>query len=146
VRHILLHCSPVLLGACMSYTKLGTATPVRGTEVVARLSVPLVVPLQDVTVSAVDVAAGRVAYADTDSLVLAVDRFTSATGTNYPGFGTSVTLRRDQVATLEQRHVSGGKTALLLTAGAAAIVGIVYSVGPLFGSGSGAPPGPPTTP
>src|SRR5205823_11032010 len=38
---------PVFLGACFSYAALGGATPARGSDVVARLSVPLQVPLQD---------------------------------------------------------------------------------------------------
>ncbi len=146
MRRILICGAPLLLGACFSYMALGTTTPVRGSEVVAHLSVPLAVPLQDVTVQEVYVATGRVAYADSDSLVLAVDRFTSAVGTNYPGLGTLLTIRRDHVGTLEQRRVSAPKTALLLGTGAAALVAIVYSVGPLLGGGSGAPPGPPTTP
>jgi hypothetical protein len=137
---------PLLLGGCFSYVALGTPMPRRGTDVVARLSAPLAVPLQDVTVREVYVATGKVTYADDDSLVLAVERFRSEAGTDYPGLGTSITVRRNQIAELQERRIAAGKTVLLLGAGAAALVAIVYSVGPLLGSSSGAPPGPPTAP
>ena len=94
----------------------------------------------------VTVTVGRVAYADTDSLVLVVERFMSDAGTDYPGLGTSVTIRRAQIGSLEERRVSKGRTILVLGGGVAAIVAIVYSVGPLLGSSAGAPPGPPPQP
>lgn len=137
---------PLLLGACFSYVPLGTATPRRGSEVIARLSPPLAVPLQDVTVREVNTTTGKVAYADEDSLVLAVEHFRSEAGTDYPGLGTTITVRRSQIAELQERRIAAGKTVLLFGAGAAALGAIVYSVGPLLGSSSGAPPGPPTTP
>ena len=143
VRPLLL---PLLLSGCFSYLPLGAATPVRGRDVIARLSTPLAIPLQDVTVRQVTVTVGRVAYADTDSLVLVVERFTSDAGTDYPGLGTSVTIRRAQIGSLEERRVSKGRTILVLGGGVAAIVAIVYSVGPLLGSSAGAPPGPPPQP
>jgi hypothetical protein len=137
---------PLLLGGCFSYVALGIATPRRGSDVIARLSAPLAVPLQDVTVREVNTTTGKVMYADEDSLVLAVERFRSEAGTDYPGLGTSITVRRNQIAELQERRVSTGKTVLLFGAGAAALAAIVYSVGPLLGSSSGAPPGPPTPP
>ncbi len=136
----------VLLAGCFSYLPLGTATPVRGRDVIARLSTPLAIPLQDVTVRQVTVTVGRVAYADADSLVLVVERFTSDAGTDYPGLGTSVTIRRTQIGSLEERRVAKGRTILVLGGGVAALVAIVYSVGPLLGSSAGAPPGPPPQP
>src|SRR3989440_1939868 len=87
-----------------------------------------------------------VAYADADSLVLVVERFTSDAGTDYPGLGTSVTIRRTQIGSLEERRVAKGRTILVLGGGVAAIVAIVASVGPLLGSSSGAPPPPPPQP
>jgi hypothetical protein len=137
---------PLLLGACFSYVALGTATPRRGTDVIAKLSAPLAVPLQDVTVREVNTTTGKVIYADEDSLVLAVERFQSEAGTDYPGLGTTITVRRSQIAELQERRIAPGKTVLLFGAGAAALGAIVYSVGPLLGSSSGAPPGPPATP
>ncbi len=137
---------PLVLGGCYSYLALGPATPRPGTEVIARLSPPLAVPLQDVTVREVNVTTGRVTYADDDSLVLAVERFRSEAGTDYPGLGTSIMVRRNQIAELQERRVSAGKTVLLFGAGAAALAAIVVSVGQLVGSTSGAPPGPPTPP
>jgi len=137
---------PLLLGACFSYVALGTKTPHPGTDVIARLSPPLAVPLQDVTVREVNATTGKVTYADDDSLVLAVERFRSEAGTDYPGLGTSITIRRNQIAELQERRIAAGKTVLLFGAGAGALVAIVYAVGPLLGSSSGAPPGPPTPP
>jgi hypothetical protein len=139
-------CIPLVLGACYSYVALGTATPRPGTDVIARLSPPLAVPLQDVTVREVTTTTGKVTYADGDSLVLAVERFKSEAGTDYPGLGTSITVRRNQIAELQERRIAAGKTILLFGAGTGALVAIVYSVGPLLGSSSGAPPGPPTPP
>jgi hypothetical protein len=137
---------PVFLGGCFSYAALGGATPARGSDVVARLSVPLQVPLQDVTVRQVTVTTGKVAYVDADSLVIVAERFTSDAGIDYPGLGSQVTIQRNHIAELEQRRVSGARTGLLLGVGAAALVAIVTSVGPLFGSGSGGSPGPPQQP
>jgi hypothetical protein len=137
---------PLLLGGCFSYVALGAATPRRGTDVVAKLSTPLAVPLQDVTVREVNATTGKVTYADDDSLVLAVEHFRSDAGTDYPGLGTTITIRRDHIAELQERRIAAGKTVLLLGAGAVALGAIVYSVGPLLGSTSGAPPGPPTPP
>ena len=136
----------LLLGGCFSYVALGTATPRRGTDVIAKLSAPLAVALQDVTVREVNATTGKVTYADDDSLVLAVEHFRSEAGTDYPGLGTTITIRRDHIAELQERRIAAGKTMLLLGAGAAALGAIVYSVGPLLGSSSGAPPGPPTPP
>jgi hypothetical protein len=131
---------------CYSYTPLGTVTPRRGADVVARLSVPIDVPLQDLTVHGVTVAAGKVQLAGADSLVLAVERFTSEAGTDYPGLGATVTLPRSHVAALEERRISTGRTVLVLGTGAAAIAAIVGSVGPLSGSAGGPPGGPPQQP
>jgi hypothetical protein len=133
----------VLLSGCVSYRELGTATPARGAEVVARLSQPLAIPLQDVTVREVNVAAGRVTYADADSLVVAVQRFTSIAGADYPGLGTQVTIGRDRIATLQQRKVAPARTALLLGVGTAALVAIVTSVRSLFGGPGGGTEPPP---
>jgi len=136
----------VVLGGSFSYVALSGAVPARGRDVVARLSPPLAVPLQDVTVREVTLATGKVAYADADSIVLTAQRFTSDAGTDYPGLGTSVTIPRSQIAQLEERHVSKARTALVLGGGVAALVAIVASVGPLLGSSSGAPPPPPPQP
>ena len=135
-----------LLASCFTYLPTGGTTPARGAEVVAQLSVPLEVPLGDVTVRRVATAAGRVAYADRDSLVLAAERFTSDVGTDYAALGTSVTIRRARIRDLHERHLSAARTALLIGGGAAALVSIVYSVGPLFGSGAGGTAEPPQRP
>jgi len=135
-----------LLAGCFTYLPIGGTTPARGAEVVAQLSVPLEVPLGDVTVRRVATAAGRVAYADRDSLVLAAERFTSDVGTDYAALGTSVTIRRARIRDLHERHLSAARTALLIGGGAAALVSIVYSVGPLFGSGAGGTAEPPQRP
>src|SRR5207237_10907028 len=132
----------VVLGGCFSYVALSGAVPARGRDVVARLSPPLAVPLQDVTVREVTLATGKVAYADADSIVLTAQRFTSDAGSDYPGLGTSVTIPRSQIAQLEAPHVSQPRTALVLAGGVAALVAIVASVGALLGSSSGAPPPP----
>jgi len=136
----------VLLRGFFSYLPLVSATPVRGMDVIARLSTTLAITLKDLTVRNVMVTLVRVYYADADSLVLVVERFTSDAGTDYPGLGTSVTIRRTQIGSLEERRVAKGRTILVLGGGVAAIVAIVYSVGPLLGSSSGAPPPPPPQP
>ncbi len=100
----------LLLGGCFSYVALGTATPRRGTDVIAKLSAPLAVALQDVTVREVNATTGKVTYADDDSLVLAVEHFRSEAGTDYPGLGTTITIRRDHIAELQERRIAAGKT------------------------------------
>ena len=136
----------LLLCGCVSYRELGTLTPARGSEVVATLTQPLAIPLEEVTVREVNVASGRVTYADADSLVLAVQQFSATSGARHPGLGTHVTIERDRIATLRQRKVATARTALLLAVGVGALVAIVTSVGPLFGSGSNGPPEPPPQP
>jgi len=138
--------SLLLLCSCVSYRELGTLTPARGAEVVATLAQPLAIPLEEVTVREVNVASGRVMYADDDSLVLAVQQFNATSGAHYPGLGTQITIERDRIATLRQRRVATARTALLLGLGAGALVAIVTSVGPLFGSGPKGPPEPPPQP
>ena len=146
VRFSLVFPTLVFIGGCFSYAALDAGGPRRGSDVVAQLAAPLAVPLQDVTVRQVVRATGTVSYVDQDSLVLAVERFRSEGGTEYPGLGATLAIRRSQISELRQRHVSTGRTALLLGAGAAALTAIVYSVGSLRGTGSGAPPGPPPAP
>jgi hypothetical protein len=136
----------LLLQGCFSYVALSGALPARGCEVVATMSVPLAIPIQDVTIRQVTLATGKVAYADADSIVLVAERFTSDAGVDYPGLGTSVTIPRRQIAQLEERHVSKARSALMLAGGVAAIAAIVASVGQLRGSSSGAPPPPPPQP
>src|SRR5439155_19176239 len=104
------------------------------------------VNLQEITVHDVVQVDGQVLYADSDSFVVALARFTARPGTEYQALGTSVTIPRNHIADLEQRRVSALKTSLLLTGGAAAILAIVYSVGQLSGSGTGTSPEPPPQP
>jgi hypothetical protein len=131
----------VLACGCFSFTKLDTTVPPqRGWQVVATLSTPLDLRLQETTVHAVNVVAGQVMYADGDSVVVSVTRFTTASGNTYPGLGTSATIHPTAVVDLQHKRVSRFRTGLALVAGAAAITGIVLSVGPLVGfggSGSG---------
>jgi hypothetical protein len=134
---------PVLLGACYSYVALGTVPPARGVDVVAKLAVPLDIGLQDITVHDIEEAVGKVAYVDADSLVVVAERFRSALGTDYPGLGSTIAIPRTHIANLAQRRVSAGRTSLLLGAGAAALVAIVYSVRQLTSSTSNPPPPPP---
>jgi hypothetical protein len=136
----------VQLCGCVSYRELGSGTPARGSEVTATLAQPFPVQLQDVTVREVNVASGRVRYADADSLVLAVQQFGSVSGEHYPGLGTEITIGHGRIAALRERRVAPGRTALLLGLGAGALVAIVTSVGQLFGSGPNGPPEPPPQP
>ncbi len=131
----------VLGCGCFSYAKLDTTVPPeRGWLVVATLSAPLDLHLPETTVHQVNVVAGRVVYVDSDSVVIAVSRFATASGNVYPGLGVLATIRPTGVVDLQRKRVSRLRTGLALVAGAAAITGIVLSVGPLVGfggSGSG---------
>lgn len=126
----------LLLGGCYSYAKLDTTTPpVRGWQVVATLSVPLDLQLQETTVHQVNLVAGQVVYVDPDSVVIAVSHFATASGSDYLGLGARATIRPAGVTDLQRKRVSPFRTGLALVAGAAAITGIVLSVGPLVGFG-----------
>jgi hypothetical protein len=126
---------------CFSYAKLDTSVPPqRGWQVVATLSVPLDLRLQETTVHQVNVVAGQVVYVDADSVVIAVSHFATVGGNSYPGLGAMATIWPTGVVDLQHKRVSRFRTGLALVAGAAAITGIVLSVGPLVGfggSGSG---------
>src|SRR2546425_7604482 len=103
----------------------------------ATVSVPLDVRIGEITVHDVTFAQGRVAYVDSDSLVLTGTRFVSQTGTEYATLASPVTIPRSSVVELKQRRVSGWKTGLALGAGAATIAAIIAGVGPLGGSTRG---------
>ena len=134
----------ILCSGCLTYTRLATPTPARGSEVLATVSVPLEVRIGEITVHDVTFAQGRVAYVDPDSLVLTGTRFVSQTGTEYATLASPVTIPQSSVVELRQRRVSGWKTGLALGAGAATIAAIIAGVGPLAGStGGGGPPKPP---
>ncbi|OLC07623.1 MAG: hypothetical protein AUH42_03250 [Gemmatimonadetes bacterium 13_1_40CM_70_11] len=132
-----------LVWGCYSYTSLGSDAPPARADVIARLAAPTDIPLEDVTVHEVTLLDGHVIAADGDSLVLALTRFTATSGVTYAGFGARVAIPRVRVADLQLRRVSAARTALLIGGGAAALVGIVASVGPLFGGGDHPPPGGP---
>jgi len=90
--------------------------------------------LQETTVHEVNLVAGRVLYADSDSLIVAVSRFTTASANDYPGLGTRVAIRPADVRDLEHHRLSPFRTGLALGTGAAVILGVVFSVGQLLGS------------
>jgi len=130
-----LACVVISLWGCVSYTRLETTTPpVRGWDVQARLSAPMEIRLQETTVHDVNTVSGRVLYADLDSLVVAVSRFTTASANDYPGLGTRVAIPPTNVRDLEHHRLSAFRTGLAIGTGAAAIIGTVFSVGRLLGT------------
>ncbi len=124
------------LTACMSYTPLGNITPARGAEVVATVA-PLDARIGELTVHGVTRVEGRVAFADSDSLIITGNRFISQTGAEYRSIGDAVTIPRAQVTEIKQKHVSAWKTAIAFGASGAAVAAIIAGVGPLAGFGSG---------
>ena len=132
------------LGACLSYTPIGDVTPTRGAEVVATVA-PLDARVGEITVHGVTKVEGRVAFADSDSLIIAGNRFVSQTGAEYQSIGDAVTIPRIQVVEIRQKRLSPWKTAIAFGATGAAVAAIIAGVGPLagFGSGGGRPPPPP---
>ncbi len=135
LMRLLAACTAIGLWGCVSYTRLDTATPpIPGWDVQARLSAPMEIRLQETTVHEVNLVAGRVLYADSDSLIVAVSRFTTASANDYPGLGTRVAIRPADVRDLEHHRLSPFRTGLALGTGAAVILGVVFSVGQLLGS------------
>ena len=142
MRALLVLLIPV--SACLSYKPLGDVAPVRGAEVVATVA-PLDARVGEITVHGVTKVEGRVAFADSDSLVIAGKRFVSQTGAEYQSIGDAVTIPRIQVVEIRQKRLSPWKTAIAFGATGAAVAAIIAGVGPLsgFGSGGGRPPPPP---
>src|SRR5438132_13645025 len=74
------------LCGCVSYTSVDLRTPpAPGWVVQARLTTPLDVRLQETTVHDVNVVAGRVLFANPESVVLAVSRVATAGANDYVG-------------------------------------------------------------
>jgi hypothetical protein len=126
----------MLLSACLTYTPLGTVSPARGAEVVARTA-PLDARVGEITVHHVTSVEGRVAFADADSLVVSGLRFVSETGTEYRSIGDAVTIPHAQLLDVKQKRMSAWKTAVAFGASGAALAAIVAGVGHLAGFGSG---------
>ena len=124
------------VSACLSYTPMGNVTPVRGAEVVATVT-PLDARVGEITVHHVTHVAGRVAFADSDSLVIAGTRFISETGTEYGSIGDAVTIPHAQLLEIKRKRVSAWRTGIAFGLGGAAVAAIVAGVGPLSGFGSG---------
>jgi len=90
--------------------------------------------LQETTVHDVITVSGRVLYADLDSLVVAVSRFTTASANDYPGLGTRVAIPPTNVRDLEHHRLSAFRSGRAIGTGGAAIIGTVVSVGKLLGT------------
>jgi len=127
------------LAGCLSYTPIGTTTPARGAEVEATTA-PLDARVGEITVHGVTRVDGRVAFADSDSLVIVARRFVSETGTEYRSIGDAVAIQRVQLVSMKQRGLSAWKTGLAIGLTGAAVAAVIAGVGPLSGfGGSGRP-------
>jgi len=124
----------LLVSGCFSYRRLEPSNPPReGWQIAARLSVPLEVRLQETTVHDIDHLWGRVVFADADSVVVAVSRYETSSGSGYPGLGSLSVIPSAHVAHLDQRHVSPVRTGLAVGVGALGMASILAAVGPMKG-------------
>ena|SRR5438309_840673 len=140
----------LLCCGCFSYAQIGSTAaqpgPQRGAEVIARLAVPSEFQVGSITIRDVTAVTGRVAYADSDSLVIAARQLSAASGDDYAGSEGLLPIRRSQIARLDRRHFSPWKTGVALGVGVGAIAATIAGVHQLLGGaagGAGKPPPPP---
>ena len=140
----------LLCCGCFPYAQINTTAtqpgPQPGAEVIARLAVPGEFQVGSVTIHDVTAVAGRVAYADTDSLVIAARQLSAASGDDYAGSEGLLPIRRSQIARLEEKRFSLWKTGVAFGVGVGAIVGTIAGVHQLLGAAGGGPGKPPPPP
>jgi hypothetical protein len=87
---------------------------------------------------------GRLISADTQALALSVESVEQRHGQILSWKGEPVTLRREYVATMQERHLSKGRIALLASGSVVAFVATVTALTQLVaGAGNGGGGGPP---
>ncbi len=135
---------------CFSYVRIdpGAPEPRRGTEVIASLGPDAgrEFAVGQITIRGVTKVAGAVAYADTDSLVIAARRLWSSDGDDYAGSEGLFTITRSQLSGLEQRRVSAWKSGVAAAIAVGVLAATVAGIHQLLGSssgGGGKPPPPP---
>jgi len=149
VRDVPLVCAALVCIGCFSYTRIDSTAlpgPQRGTEVIARLAAPGEFQVGTISIHDVLSVAGRVAYADMDSVVIAARELSAASGDDYPGYEGLLSVRRNQLAHLDRRRLSVWKTGAAFGLGVGAIAATIAGVHQLLGGaagGGGKPPPPP---
>jgi|SRR6266545_1864394 len=129
-----------LVGACYSYTPAGpveSVTPKLGQRVLVTLTREGVATLSMKLGPQATYVEGDVLAADSAGLRLAVRRVENARRIGTEWIGERVTLPRDLIARVSERHFSVGATALLSGLALGGVIG-AYAA---FGSNSGATEG-----
>lgn len=104
----------VLLGsttACFHYVPAETV-PSQGTPVRAHLDPPVPVQLRDITANSVVRVTGEVVTSDSEQIILSAFSVEGAGNQHFAGGGSTVSLPRDALQSLEERRLSTGRTAL----------------------------------
>ncbi|MGH7568127.1 MAG: hypothetical protein ACREL9_04015 [Gemmatimonadales bacterium] len=125
----------LLCAGCYGYHGVGSVAPAENTDVRVDFVSPRDVTLQDVTVHGITTIQGRLLYANTDSVAVAVTRLWGQEGRTYEAERIGVSLPASGVAALRQKRLSPARSGLAMIAGSAAIVGMILGVGELVGSG-----------
>ena len=124
------------LCGCVSYSSVDLRIPpAPGWVVQAQLATPLDVRLQETTVHDVNVVAGRVLFADPESVVVAVSRFATAGANDYAGLGARIAIPSTAVTHIAHQRISPFRTGLAIGTGVGAMLAVVFSVGQLLGTG-----------
>jgi hypothetical protein len=131
----------VVVGGCYSYVPVSGTAPADGADVQLELAAPRDVVLQDVTVHGITAVQGRLLFADSDSVALAVARLWGLEGRSYEATGIGVSLPRQGITALRAKRMSRARSGLAIGVGAAGIVATILGVRELVGSsgGSGTP-------
>ncbi len=125
-----------LLGGCYTYQAAGPADavlPAPGTRVQVQLTSRGIVDLAQQLGPQVSYVEGKVLEADSTRLRLAVTQVEDARRAPTEWKGEQVTIPRDAIATIEQRRLSVGATAL---AGGLTVGGVVAAYLIFNGTGS----------
>jgi hypothetical protein len=127
----------VVVGGCYRYVAVGGTAPADGADVQLELAAPRDVVLQDVTVHGITAVQGRLLFADSDSVALAVARLWGLEGRSYEATGIGVSLPRQGITSVRAKRMSPARSGLAMGVGAATIVAMVLGVKSLVGSGGG---------
>jgi hypothetical protein len=127
----------VVVGGCYSYVAVGGIAPADGADVQFDLAAPRDVVLQDVTVHGITAVQGRLLYAHSDSVALAVARLWGLEGRSYEATGIGVSLPRQGITSVRAKRMSRARSGLAIGVSAAGIVATILGVRALVGSGGG---------
>lgn len=132
----------VVVAGCYSYVGIGARPPADGSDLQLELASARDVTLQDVTVHGITGIQGRALTSDAESLGVAVSRLWGPEGRSFDATGIGVRIPRSEVSVVRVKRLSPAKSVVAAIVGSAAVVGAIFSIRQIVGSGGGGRPKP----